>query len=52
MNRQNLHRAAIDSQQLRFLRYRQDVVSTWAPSEEKDVRLRVIQAQIDLILAG
>jgi hypothetical protein len=37
--------------QLRFLRYRKEVISSWRASEEKRILLRSIESQIDLCAA-
>jgi hypothetical protein len=44
--------AEADRDQLRFLRYRREVVRGWQPSEEKEMRLRAIAAAIRSLAEG
>jgi hypothetical protein len=37
--------------QLRFLRYRKEVISSWCPSDEKRTLLQRIELQIDSLMA-
>jgi hypothetical protein len=48
------HHHPIEAQldQLRFLRYRKEVISSWHPSEEKRALLRRIELQIDSLVAS
>ena len=51
VHRQYLHETEAHLDQLRFLRYRKEVISGWRASEEKRIRLEAIQLQINALAA-
>jgi hypothetical protein len=51
MHGQYLNQADAHLDQLRFLRYRQEVISGWQCSEEKKIRLEAIQLQLNALAA-
>jgi hypothetical protein len=48
---QDLQQTDAHLDQLRFLRYRKEVISSWGASEEKKIRLQAIEIQINSLAA-
>jgi hypothetical protein len=48
---QNLNQTEAHLDQLRFLRYRKEVISGWRASEEKRIRLEAIQREFNALAA-
>jgi hypothetical protein len=51
MHGQDLQQTDSHSDQLRFLRYRREVISSWGASEEKRILLQAIEGQINSLAA-
>lgn len=47
MSSENLYPAMVNQDQLRFLRYRLEVIRRWGASDEKRTRMQAIEAAIE-----